>query len=183
MEVRGRLTDFRAFGLEVLVVAPSRPEAVAKAIAGIGALLSELSIVNAGFCRRRFSILQRALMSRSAKMRRKLFLPALALGIVATPKKAEADLVRAPLITLGTSIALSCSNPGSHQDVAKTPILKNITTAPIKAGQTVHWTASDGDYGSMKLQAPMFFGSSCAHTKSACGKRPSSCMSARAGNG
>jgi subtilase family serine protease len=85
---------------------------------------------------------------------------ALALGIVATPKKAEADLVRAPLITLGTSIALSCSNPGSHQDVAKTPILKNITTAPIKAGQTVHWKASDGDYGSMKLQADLAPGAS-----------------------
>ncbi len=38
-------------------------------------------------------------------------------------------------------------------------------------------------FGSMKLQAPMFFGSSWHQTISACVKRPSSCISARAGNG
>src|SRR5262249_31680342 len=37
--------------------------------------------------------------------------------------------------------------------------------------------------GSTKLQAPMFLGSSCAHTISACGKRESSVINARAGNG
>ena len=80
---------------------------------------------------------------------------ALALGIVAAPKNAEADLIRAPLIVLGTTIPLTCSNSGSHQDVAKTPILKNTSGATLHAGQTLSWKSSDGDKGSVKLAADL----------------------------
>jgi len=67
-------------------------------------------------------------------------------------REASADV---PKLTFGTSVALSCSNPGSHQDVAKTPIIKNTTTATLKAGQSVSWKSSDGDYGTLKLSADL----------------------------
>jgi hypothetical protein len=78
---------------------------------------------------------------------------ALALGM-ASPKRADADLVRVNL-NLGTSIALGCANGGSHQDVAKTPILKNTTAAAIGKGRTLYWKSSDSDYGSVKLEADL----------------------------
>lgn len=44
-------------------------------------------------------------------------------------------------------VFLTCSNPGSHQDVAKTPIITNSTRHPISATTKVYWTATDGDKG------------------------------------
>jgi hypothetical protein len=35
--------------------------------------------------------------------------------------------------------ALTCSNPGSQQDVAKEPILKNTTGATLAKGSTIYW--------------------------------------------
>lgn len=88
------------------------------------------------------------------------FISKLVLGVVAcaapfaagSEREASADV---PKLTFGTSVALSCSNPGSHQDVAKSPIIKNSTTGTLKAGQIVRWKASDGDYGSLKLTADL----------------------------
>lgn len=90
---------------------------------------------------------------------------ALALG-VATPKVADADNrmpvspmptmgTTIPNLYIGTSISLACSNPGSHQDVSKTPSLKNTSGAKIAKGQTLYWKATDGDSGSMKLEADL----------------------------
>jgi len=58
-------------------------------------------------------------------------------------------------LSLGTSIAISCSNPGSHQDVSKQPILKNTAGATIKKGTLLTWKATDGDSGSVKLEADL----------------------------
>jgi hypothetical protein len=44
-------------------------------------------------------------------------------------------------------VYLSCQNPGSHQDVAKTPIIKNNTRSPISANTKIYWNSSDGDNG------------------------------------
>ncbi len=60
--------------------------------------------------------------------------------------------VAAPKLTFGTSVPLGCKNPGSHQDVGKTPTILNTTGATLRAGQTLHWTATDGDKGTIKLQ-------------------------------
>jgi hypothetical protein len=74
---------------------------------------------------------------------------AVALG-VASPRTADADIVRMP-IYLGTSIPLGCSNAGGSQDVAKTPVLKNTTSAPLPVGSTLWWKSTDGDSGQIKL--------------------------------
>ena len=56
---------------------------------------------------------------------------------------------------VGTEIKLACSNPGSQQDVAKTPILKNTTGATIPKGYSVSWSSSDRDGGTIKLAADL----------------------------
>jgi hypothetical protein len=48
-------------------------------------------------------------------------------------------------------VALGCSNPGSQQDIAKTPVIKNTTAAPIPRGKSLTWKSSDGDTGSVTL--------------------------------
>ncbi len=48
-------------------------------------------------------------------------------------------------------VALGCTNPGSQQDTAKTPLIQNITAAPIPRGRSVLWQASDGDRGGVTL--------------------------------
>jgi hypothetical protein len=72
----------------------------------------------------------------------------------AAPSAADADVIR-PNFTIGTPIALGCANPSSHQDVAKTPVLKNVTTAAIPKGRTLYWKSTDGDSGSVKLEADL----------------------------
>lgn len=44
-------------------------------------------------------------------------------------------------------VSLACRNPGSHQDVAKTPIITNTTSHAISATSKIYWNASDGDHG------------------------------------
>lgn len=44
-------------------------------------------------------------------------------------------------------VSLTCANPGTHQDVAKTPRITNSTSHAISATTKVYWTASDGDHG------------------------------------
>ena len=47
---------------------------------------------------------------------------------------------------------LECRNPGSHQDVAKTPIIKNTSGKTIPAGEKMSWSSSDGDYRQIDVQ-------------------------------
>lgn len=75
------------------------------------------------------------------------------------------------LVTMSLSAApryrkvfLSCENPGSHQDVAKTPLITNTTGKPIPSTTKVHWNASDGDFG--YIQGPF----SINESKSALGQ-------------
>lgn len=44
-------------------------------------------------------------------------------------------------------VPLTCANPGSHQDVAKTPIVTNSTGKYIASTVKVYWKATDGDSG------------------------------------
>lgn len=44
-------------------------------------------------------------------------------------------------------VPLTCTNPGSHQDVAKTPLIKNTTLNSLSESVKVYWTATDGDSG------------------------------------
>jgi hypothetical protein len=69
-------------------------------------------------------------------------------------------LVTGPILLLETPVAIACKNPGSSQDVAKTPWLTNNTAAKIPAGKTVFFKASDGDSGSQKLAADLLPGAS-----------------------
>ena len=69
--------------------------------------------------------------------------------------RAEAQIAMVPVVSLGTSIPVSCVNSGSSQEIAKTPSLKNDTGKTIPAGKTISWKASDGDYGSLKLAADL----------------------------
>ena len=52
-------------------------------------------------------------------------------------------------------VQLGCRNPGSHQDVAKTPIIKNTTGQELPIGHKISWSSSDGDYGQITLQEPL----------------------------
>lgn len=44
-------------------------------------------------------------------------------------------------------VPLTCENPGTHQDVSKTPIITNTTGKYIGADVKVYWKATDGDKG------------------------------------
>ncbi len=55
-------------------------------------------------------------------------------------------------------VSIGCANPGSHQDVAKTPIITNTTNHPIASSIRVYWEASDGDKGF--VQGPFTVGQS-----------------------
>jgi hypothetical protein len=83
-----------------------------------------------------------------------------ALGFVAATVSANADaqIAFVPGLTFGTSVAIACKNPGSSQDVAKTPYLVNNTAGTLKKGQVVTWQASDGDKGSVTLAADLLPG-------------------------
>ena len=59
-----------------------------------------------------------------------------------------------------TSVAITCTNPGSSQDVAKTPSLTNSTSAKIPAGRMLFFKASDGDVGTLLLPADLAPGAS-----------------------
>lgn len=47
-------------------------------------------------------------------------------------------------------VFLTCENPGSHQDIAKTPIVTNSTGKPITSTTKVYWNSSDGDHGTIQ---------------------------------
>src|SRR4051812_30742897 len=54
------------------------------------------------------------------------------------PTPALAQVAPSPLGPYAVK-ALTCSNPGSQQDVAKEPILKNTTGATLAKGTTIYW--------------------------------------------
>lgn len=55
-------------------------------------------------------------------------------------------------IKVGQKVSLGCKNPGSHQDVAKTPSITNTTGKILKKGAKLSWSATDGDKGVVTLQ-------------------------------
>ncbi len=89
------------------------------------------------------------------------FLAAVA-AVVPAPR-AEAQIAimpTGPLTIAGVPISVACKNPGSSQDVAKTPSLTNTTSYTIAKGRTLMWKSSDGDSGSHKLEADLAPGAS-----------------------
>ncbi len=84
---------------------------------------------------------------------------AMALGLLSTiavpAPKAEAQMIAntAPLAV--NAVFISCANSGGQQDVAKSPSLKNTTTASIPKGYVLSWSASDGDKGTVTLAADL----------------------------
>ena len=68
------------------------------------------------------------------------------------------DIRTSPSILLGQKVTLACKNPGTHQDVAKTPIITNNTNAALPSGKTIFWNATDGDKG--KFAGPLAVGAS-----------------------
>jgi hypothetical protein len=98
-------------------------------------------------------------------MKRFLGLALATLSLAAIPTAHAEDRITVTLPAGGLMIAQSpvgieCKNPGSSQDVAKTPSLKNTTTAAIKSGTTLFWKASDGDQGAYKLTTDLAPGAS-----------------------
>ena len=85
------------------------------------------------------------------------FLAAVAAVVPAAPR-AEAQIATGPLTIAGVPISVACKNPGSSQDVAKTPSLTNTTSYTIPKGRTLTWKSSDGDFGSHKLEADLLPG-------------------------
>lgn len=55
-------------------------------------------------------------------------------------------------------VYLNCQNPGTHQDVAKTPIITNNTQSNIAASKKIFWNATDGDSG--YIMGPLAVGAS-----------------------
>ena len=75
-------------------------------------------------------------------------------GTTATAKERQA-------IVLGTAVPIQCTNPGSSQDVAKTPSLINTTGIAIPAGQMLFWKTNGSDPGgSIRLTAALQPGAS-----------------------
>ncbi len=88
---------------------------------------------------------------------------AVASAVVSPAPSAEAQIiVAAPLTPISglVSVAVGCKNPGSSQDVAKTPILTNTSSSAIPKGRTLSWKSSDGDKGSLTLAADLAPGAS-----------------------
>ncbi len=84
---------------------------------------------------------------------------AMALGLLSTiavpAPKAEAQMIAntAPLAV--NAVFIGCANSGGQQDVAKSPSLKNTSTAAIPKGYVLSWSASDGDKGTVTLAADL----------------------------
>lgn len=53
----------------------------------------------------------------------------------------------------GVKVTLTCKNPGSHQDVAKTPIISNPNGPAVPSWKTIYWNSSDNDGG--QVQGPL----------------------------
>ena len=58
-------------------------------------------------------------------------------------------------LNLGTAVAIQCQNPGSSQDVEKTPVIKNTTGVAIPKGHTVRWSTNGGEKGQFVLDADL----------------------------
>jgi hypothetical protein len=80
---------------------------------------------------------------------------AMALGLLSTiavpTPEAEAQVIANTSPLTVNAVFISCSNSGGQQDVAKSPSLKNTTTATIPKGYVLSWSASDGDKGTVTL--------------------------------
>jgi hypothetical protein len=87
-----------------------------------------------------------------------LALAALSLSVIPSANAQERVDLSQPssLMTVPLTLApIQCKNPGSSQDIAKTPYLVNATSSAIPTGTMLFWKSSDGDSGEYKLTAPL----------------------------
>jgi hypothetical protein len=66
-------------------------------------------------------------------------------GLISQPTSAEAAQGKT------VKVALKCENPGSHQDVAKTPIITNSTRTTLPKGRVLYWQTNKGEKGQVQL--------------------------------
>lgn len=92
------------------------------------------------------------MFGRSMKSGLTVFAGAAAIALIGSAAPEASAQITA---TRPTLVLLACKNPGSQQDVAKTPVLKNTTGTTIPKGYTIGWSASDGDSGFVKLDADL----------------------------
>ena len=87
---------------------------------------------------------------------------ALAISLAAQTKNDRPQVNRpdANKMQVLQKVAMTCKNPGSHQDVAKTPDITNSTGKLLKKGAKVNWTSSDGDKGTITLDKDLAAGAS-----------------------
>ena len=78
---------------------------------------------------------------------------ALVLALLAP--EAPAAATERIVLNLGTAVPLQCQNPGSQQDVAKTPVIKNTTGATIPKSHLIRWATNSGDKGEIHLEADL----------------------------
>ena len=74
-----------------------------------------------------------------------LLATALSAAFVSTGTEVSAKERKA--IRFGTQVPIQCKNPGSSQDVNKTPSLINTTGVTIPKGQTLFWETNGSDKG------------------------------------
>jgi hypothetical protein len=80
----------------------------------------------------------------------------LAIGLTGFAQRAKSGKdLEVKKLPVAQKIMLGCQNPGSHQDVAKTPTITNSTSQALAAGKKVYWSASDGDKGTISLSAAL----------------------------
>ena len=85
---------------------------------------------------------------RSGRMPDTIFVAVFLVGLLLGGFRADAGQMVNPVKLI---VNLKCYNPGSSQDVLKTPYIKNTTGKIIKAGSKISWRSSDGDQGSITL--------------------------------
>ena len=88
------------------------------------------------------------------KIRTMLLAATLTLGSIMTVSGLAHSLAASSMPT-PTKVFLQCRNYGGQQDVSKNPDIINTTNKTLPTGRKLFWAASDGDKGSIVLEAPL----------------------------
>ena len=83
---------------------------------------------------------------------------ALGFAAIALSPETSASAKDRIAIQLGSSVSLGCQNPGSSQDVEKTPIIKNTTGVKLDKGHIIWWHTNGGETEHFALAADLLPG-------------------------
>lgn len=99
----------------------------------------------------------------------------LALG-ACSPREEKAAAPAAPAAApQPAGLQLGCANPGTPQDPYKTPAITNTTGQELAVGHVINWTSSDGDSGTITLEAPLAAGGAVQGTGTKSGQAAYTC--------